>query len=140
MTKTRLVTEPGQWKQLRTTMSGMWSNKNPEGAGVRGGDAGGRTQRTEPARLHQRRFDLAESTTRCHVSVSCGKTLCCASCVDPLSGVFVGARRPTSSKHGGLPSVTLRPFGILICVGLALTSQSYERLCRVWCARAVASM
>lgn len=32
--------------------------------------------RTECARLNQRRFDLAENTARCHVSVSHGNALC----------------------------------------------------------------
>lgn len=91
----------GQRKRLRTTTTGMWSNQKSEGTGARGRGGG------EPARLIQRRFDLAESATRCQ--------MLCVSCVDPLSGVFAfGARRLMASRHGRLPPVTLRPFGIFI--------------------------
>lgn len=54
----------------------------------------------------------------------------CVNSVDSLSGAFVGAHRPTLSRHDALlrlPSVTLRPFGIFTCLDLTLTSQSCER-------------
>lgn len=98
MTRTRWVTVMGQRKQLRTTMAGMWPNQKPGGTGVRGG---GETRITEPARLIQRRFGLAESTTCCHVSLSRGKMLC-VSCVDYWAACLsleFGDRRRASGCH-----------------------------------------